>query len=157
MRAQHAIGKTRPSRSWSTGDRNSVISGLKTPFAAEVALAKLKNSFGVEITLETPPACLPLIHPAKELQAQGRPEADRQPRGSGCWRCLLDAKFRPVQARGISSLRTSVFGGSDAERKNFFQLLRACVEAAPGTAACWPGEPTRWSRHEGYCCAGQRL
>ena len=112
--------------------KQQIISGLGTQHL-EVALAKLKNKFGVEITLENPR--VPYRESIrKSCKAPGPPqEADRRPRP-------VRRRLDPVRARrgrGIE-FAENVFGGSVP--KNFFPAVEKGVRQAAehGVLAGYP-------------------
>ncbi|MDD6427090.1 MAG: elongation factor G, partial [Gemmiger formicilis] len=92
--------------------KQQIISGLGTQHL-EVALAKLKNKFGVEITLE-PPRVPYRESIRKSCKAQGRHK--KQTGGHGQFGDVW-IQFEPIEGEGIE-FAENVFGGSVP--KNFF-------------------------------------
>ena len=112
--------------------KQQVISGLGTQHL-EVALAKLKNKFGVEITLETPR--VPYRESIrKSCKAQGRHK--KQTGGHGQFGDVW-IQFEPVQGEAIE-FAENVFGGSVP--KNFFPAVEKGVRQAAehGVLAGYP-------------------
>ena len=112
--------------------KQQIISGLGTQHL-EVALAKLKNKFGVEITLENPR--VPYRESIrKRCKAQGRHK--KQTGGHGQfgdgW-----IQFEPIEGEGIE-FAENVFGGSVP--KNFFPAVEKGVRQAAehGVLAGYP-------------------
>ena len=108
------------------------ISGLGTQHL-EVALAKLKNKFGVEITLENPR--VPYRESIrKSCKAQGRHK--KQTGGHGQFGDVW-IQFEPVEGEGIE-FAENVFGGSVP--KNFFPAVEKGVRQAAehGVLAGYP-------------------
>ena len=112
--------------------KQQIISGLGTQHL-EVALAKLKNKFGVEITLETPR--VPYRESIrKSCKAQGRHK--KQTGGHGQFGDVW-IQFEPVEGEGIE-FAENVFGGSVP--KNFFPAVVKGVRQAAehGVLAGYP-------------------
>ena len=112
--------------------KQQIISGLGTQHL-EVALAKLKNKFGVEITLETPR--VPYRESIrKSCKAQGRHK--KQTGGHGQFGDVW-IQFEPVQGEAIE-FAENVFGGSVP--KNFFPAVEKGVRQAAehGVLAGYP-------------------
>ena len=112
--------------------KQQIISGLGTQHL-EVALAKLKNKFGVEITLEAPR--VPYRESIrKSCKAQGRHK--KQTGGHGQFGDVW-IQFEPVQGEGIE-FAENVFGGSVP--KNFFPAVEKGVRQAAehGVLAGYP-------------------
>ena len=112
--------------------KQQIISGLGTQHL-EVALAKLKNKFGVEITLENPR--VPYRESIrKSCKAQGRHK--KQTGGHGQFGDVW-IQFEPVQGEGIE-FAENVFGGSVP--KNFFPAVEKGVRQAAehGVLAGYP-------------------
>ena len=102
--------------------KQQVIAGLGTQHL-EVAVAKLKNKFGVEITLEAPR--VPYRESIrKSCKAQGRHK--KQTGGHGQFGDVV-IKFEPCEGEGIE-FAESVFGGSVP--KNFFPAVEKGVRLA---------------------------
>ncbi len=101
--------------------KQQIISGLGTQHL-EVALAKLKNKFGVEITLENPR--VPYRESIrKSCKAQGRHK--KQTGGHGQFGDVW-IQFEPIEGEGIE-FAENVFGGSVP--KNFFPAVEHGVLA----------------------------
>ena len=114
--------------------KQQIISGLGTQHL-EVALAKLKNKFGVEITLENPR--VPYRESIrKSCKAQGRHK--KQTGGHGQFGDVW-IQFEPSRARASSLPRTC--SAAACRRTSSRQSRRASVR--PPSTACWP--VTRWS------------
>ena len=112
--------------------KQQVISGLGTQHL-EVAVAKLKNKFGVEITLETPR--VPYRESIrKSCKAQGRHK--KQTGGHGQFGDVW-IQFEPCEGDEIQ-FEEKVFGGSVP--KNFFPAVEKGVRqaAAHGVLAGYP-------------------
>ena len=112
--------------------KQQVIGGLGTQHL-EVALAKLKNKFGVEITLEAPR--VPYRESIrKSCKAQGRHK--KQTGGHGQFGDVW-IQFEPVQGEAIE-FAENVFGGSVP--KNFFPAVEKGVRQAAehGVLAGYP-------------------
>ena len=112
--------------------KQQIISGLGTQHL-EAALAKLKNKFGVEITLEAPR--VPYRESIrKSCKAQGRHK--KQTGGHGQFGDVW-IQFEPVQGEGIE-FAENVFGGSVP--KNFFPAVEKGVRQAAehGVLAGYP-------------------
>ena len=112
--------------------KQQVISGLGTQHL-EVALAKLKNKFGVEITLEAPR--VPYRESIrKSCKAQGRHK--KQTGGHGQFGDVW-IQFEPVEGEEIQ-FEEKVFGGSVP--KNFFPAVEKGVRQAAehGVLAGYP-------------------
>ena len=112
--------------------KQQIISGLGTQHL-EVALAKLKNKFGVEITLETPR--VPYRESIrKSCKAQGRHK--KQTGGHGQFGDVW-IQFEPIEGEGIE-FAENVFGGSVP--KNFFPAVEKGVRQAAehGVLAGYP-------------------
>ena len=112
--------------------KQQIISGLGTQHL-EVALAKLKNKFGVEITLENPR--VPYRESIrKSCKAQGRHK--KQTGGHGQFGDVW-IQFEPVEGEGIE-FAENVFGGSVP--KNFFPAVEKGVRLAAekGVLAGYP-------------------
>ena len=112
--------------------KQQIISGLGTQHL-EVALAKLKNKFGVEITLENPR--VPYRESIrKSCKAQGRHK--KQTGGHGQFGDVW-IQFEPVQGEAIE-FAENVFGGSVP--KNFFPAVEKGVRQAAehGVLAGYP-------------------
>ena len=112
--------------------KQQIISGLGTQHL-EVALAKLKNKFGVEITLETPR--VPYRESIrKSCKAQGRHK--KQTGGHGQFGDVW-IQFEPVEGETIE-FAENVFGGSVP--KNFFPAVEKGVRQAAehGVLAGYP-------------------
>ena len=112
--------------------KQQIISGLGTQHL-EVALAKLKNKFGVEITLENPR--VPYRESIrKSCKAQGRHK--KQTGGHGQFGDVW-IQFEPVEGEGIE-FAENVFGGSVP--KNFFPAVEKGVRQAAehGVLAGYP-------------------
>ena len=102
--------------------KQQIISGLGTQHL-EVAVAKLKNKFGVEIDLETPR--VPYRESIrKSCKAQGRHK--KQTGGHGQFGDVI-IKFEPCQGDDIQ-FEENVFGGSVP--KNFFPAVEKGVRLA---------------------------
>ena len=102
--------------------KQQIISGLGTQHL-EVALAKLKNKFGVEITLENPR--VPYRESIrKSCKAQGRHK--KQTGGHGQFGDVW-IQFEPIEGEGIE-FAENVFGGSVP--KNFFPAVEKGVRQA---------------------------
>ena len=112
--------------------KQQIISGLGTQHL-EVALAKLKNKFGVEITLENPR--VPYRESIrKSCKAQGRHK--KQTGGHGQFGDVW-IQFEPIEGEGIE-FAENVFGGSVP--KNFFPAVEKGVRQAAehGVLASYP-------------------
>ena len=112
--------------------KQQIISGLGTQHL-EVALAKLKNKFGVEITLETPR--VPYRESIrKSCKAQGR--HTKQTGGHGQFGDVW-IQFEPIEGEDIE-FAENVFGGSVP--KNFFPAVEKGVRQAAehGVLAGYP-------------------
>ena len=112
--------------------KQQIISGLGTQHL-EVALAKLKNKFGVELTLENPR--VPYRESIrKSCTAQGRHK--KQPGGHGQFGDVW-IQFEPIEGEG-SEFAENVFGGSVP--KNFFPAVEKGVRQAAehGVLAGYP-------------------
>ena len=112
--------------------KQQIISGLGTQHL-EVALAKLKNKFGVEITLETPR--VPYRESIrKSCKAQGRHK--KQTGGHGQFGDVW-IQFEPIEGETIE-FAENVFGGSVP--KNFFPAVEKGVRQAAehGVLAGYP-------------------
>ena len=112
--------------------KQQVIGGLGTQHL-EVALAKLKNKFGVEITLEAPR--VPYRESIrKSCKAQGRHK--KQTGGHGQFGDVW-IQFEPVPGEGVE-FAENVFGGSVP--KNFFPAVEKGVRQAAehGVLAGYP-------------------
>ena len=112
--------------------KQQVIGGLGTQHL-EVALAKLKNKFGVEITLEAPR--VPYRESIrKSCKAQGRHK--KQTGGHGQFGDVW-IQFEPVSGEGVE-FAENVFGGSVP--KNFFPAVEKGVRQAAehGVLAGYP-------------------
>ena len=112
--------------------KQQIISGLGTQHL-EVAVAKLKNKFGVEITLETPR--VPYRESIrKSCKAQGRHK--KQTGGHGQFGDVW-IQFEPIEGEDIE-FAESVFGGSVP--KNFFPAVEKGVRQAAehGVLAGYP-------------------
>ena len=112
--------------------KQQIISGLGTQHL-EVALAKLKNKFGVEITLENPR--VPYRESIrKSCKAQGRHK--KQTGGHGQFGDVW-IQFEPVEGESIE-FAENVFGGSVP--KNFFPAVEKGVRQAAehGVLAGYP-------------------
>ena len=112
--------------------KQQIISGLGTQHL-EVALAKLKNKFGVEITLENPR--VPYRESIrKSCKAQGRHK--KQTGGHGQFGDVW-IQFEPIEGEGIE-FAENVFGGSVP--KNFFPAVEKGVRQAAehGVLAGYP-------------------
>ena len=112
--------------------KQQIISGLGTQHL-EVALAKLKNKFGVEITLETPR--VPYRESIrKSCKAQGRHK--KQTGGHGQFGDVW-IQFEPIEGEDIE-FAENVFGGSVP--KNFFPAVEKGVRQAAehGVLAGYP-------------------
>ena len=112
--------------------KQQIISGLGTQHL-EVALAKLKNKFGVEITLENPR--VPYRESIrKSCKAQGRHK--KQTGGHGQFGDVW-IQFEPIEGEGIE-FAENVFGGSVP--KNFFPAVEKGVRLAAekGVLAGYP-------------------
>ena len=112
--------------------KQQVIAGLGTPHL-EVAVAKLKNKFGVEITLEVPR--VPYRESIrKACKAQGRHK--KQTGGHGQFGDVW-IQFEPCEGEDIV-FEEKVFGGSVP--KNFFPAVEKGVRqaAAHGVLAGYP-------------------
>ena len=112
--------------------KQQIISGLGTQHL-EVALAKLKNKFGVEITLENPR--VPYRESIrKSCKAQGRHK--KQTGGHGQFGDVW-IEFEPIEGEGIE-FAENVFGGSVP--KNFFPAVEKGVRQAAehGVLAGYP-------------------
>ena len=112
--------------------KQQVISGLGTQHL-EVAVAKLKNKFGVEITLETPR--VPYRESIrKSCKAQGRHK--KQTGGHGQFGDVW-IQFEPIEGEDIE-FAENVFGGSVP--KNFFPAVEKGVRQAAehGVLAGYP-------------------
>ena len=112
--------------------KQQVIGGLGTQHL-EVALAKLKNKFGVEITLEVPR--VPYRESIrKSCKAQGRHK--KQTGGHGQFGDVW-IQFEPVPGEGVE-FAENVFGGSVP--KNFFPAVEKGVRQAAehGVLAGYP-------------------
>ena len=102
--------------------KQQIISGLGTQHL-EVAVAKLKNKFGVEITLEVPR--VPYRESIrKSCKAQGRHK--KQTGGHGQFGDVW-IQFEPVPGEGVE-FAENVFGGSVP--KNFFPAVEKGVRQA---------------------------
>lgn len=112
--------------------KQQIISGLGTQHL-EVALAKLKNKFGVEITLETPRVAY-RESIRKSCKAQGRHK--KQTGGHGQFGDVW-IQFEPVEGETIE-FAENVFGGSVP--KNFFPAVEKGVRQAAehGVLAGYP-------------------
>ena len=112
--------------------KQQIISGLGTPHL-EVALAKLKNKFGVEITLESPRVAY-RESIRKSCKAQGRHK--KQTGGHGQFGDVW-IQFEPCDGDEIV-FEEKVFGGSVP--KNFFPAVEKGVRqaAARGVLAGYP-------------------
>ena len=112
--------------------KQQIISGLGTQHL-EVALAKLKNKFGVEITLENPR--VPYRESIrKSCKAQGRHK--KQTGGHGQFGDVW-IQFEPIEGESIE-FAENVFGGSVP--KNFFPAVEKGVRQAAehGVLAGYP-------------------
>ncbi|WP_295342531.1 elongation factor G [uncultured Subdoligranulum sp.] len=112
--------------------KQQIISGLGTQHL-EVAVAKLKNKFGVEITLETPR--VPYRESIrKSCKAQGRHK--KQTGGHGQFGDVW-IQFEPIEGESIE-FAENVFGGSVP--KNFFPAVEKGVRQAAehGVLAGYP-------------------
>ena len=112
--------------------KQQIISGLGTQHL-EVAVAKLKNKFGVEITLETPR--VPYRESIrKSCKAQGRHK--KQTGGHGQFGDVW-IQFEPIEGEGVE-FAENVFGGSVP--KNFFPAVEKGVRQAAehGVLAGYP-------------------
>ena len=112
--------------------KQQIISGLGTQHL-EVAVAKLKNKFGVEITLEAPR--VPYRESIrKSCKAQGRHK--KQTGGHGQFGDVW-IQFEPIEGEGIE-FAENVFGGSVP--KNFFPAVEKGVRQAAehGVLAGYP-------------------
>lgn len=112
--------------------KQQIISGLGTQHL-EVAVAKLKNKFGVEITLENPR--VPYRESIrKSCKAQGRHK--KQTGGHGQFGDVW-IQFEPIEGEGVE-FAENVFGGSVP--KNFFPAVEKGVRQAAehGVLACYP-------------------
>ena len=112
--------------------KQQIISGLGTQHL-EVAIAKLKNKFGVEITLETPR--VPYRESIrKSCKAQGRHK--KQTGGHGQFGDVW-IQFEPIEGETIE-FAENVFGGSVP--KNFFPAVEKGVRQAAehGVLAGYP-------------------
>ena len=112
--------------------KQQVISGLGTQHL-EVAVAKLKNKFGVEITLETPR--VPYRESIrKSCKAQGRHK--KQTGGHGQFGDVW-IQFEPIEGEDIE-FAENVFGGSVP--KNYFPAVEKGVRQAAehGVMAGYP-------------------
>ena len=102
--------------------KQQIISGLGTQHL-EVALAKLKNKFGVEITLENPR--VPYRESIrKSCKAQGRHK--KQTGGHGQFGDVW-IQFEPIEGEGIE-FAENVFGGSVP--KNYFPAVEKGLQEA---------------------------
>ncbi len=112
--------------------KQQIISGLGTQHL-EVALAKLKNKFGVEITLETPRVAY-RESIRKSCKAQGRHK--KQTGGHGQFGDVW-IQFEPTEGETIE-FAENVFGGSVP--KNFFPAVEKGVRQAAehGVLAGYP-------------------
>ena len=112
--------------------KQQIISGLGTQHL-EVALAKLKNKFGVEITLETPRVAY-RESIRKSCKAQGRHK--KQTGGHGQFGDVW-IQFEPIEGEGVE-FAENVFGGSVP--KNFFPAVEKGVRQAAehGVLAGYP-------------------
>lgn len=112
--------------------KQQIISGLGTQHL-EVALAKLKNKFGVEITLETPRVAY-RESIRKSCKAQGRHK--KQTGGHGQFGDVW-IQFEPIEGETIE-FAENVFGGSVP--KNFFPAVEKGVRQAAehGVLAGYP-------------------
>ena len=112
--------------------KQQIISGLGTQHL-EVALAKLKNKFGVEITLETPRVAY-RESIRKSYKAQGRHK--KQTGGHGQFGDVW-IQFEPIEGETIE-FAENVFGGSVP--KNFFPAVEKGVRQAAehGVLAGYP-------------------
>ena len=113
-------------------NKQQVISGLGTQHL-EVAVAKLKNKFGVEITLETPR--VPYRESIrKSCKAQGRHK--KQTGGHGQFGDVW-IQFEPIEGEDIE-FAENVFGGSVP--KNYFPAVEKGVRQAAehGVLAGYP-------------------
>ena len=112
--------------------KQQIISGLGTQHL-EVAVAKLKNKFGVEITLEAPR--VPYRESIrKSCKAQGRHK--KQTGGHGQFGDVW-IQFEPIEGEGVE-FAENVFGGSVP--KNFFPAVEKGVRQAAehGVLAGYP-------------------
>ena len=112
--------------------KQQIISGLGTQHL-EVAVAKLKNKFGVEITLENPR--VPYRESIrKSCKAQGRHK--KQTGGHGQFGDVW-IQFEPIEGEGVE-FAENVFGGSVP--KNFFPAVEKGVRQAAehGVLAGYP-------------------
>lgn len=112
--------------------KQQIISGLGTQHL-EVAVAKLKNKFGVEITLENPR--VPYRESIrKSCKAQGRHK--KQTGGHGQFGDVW-IQFEPIEGEGVE-FTENVFGGSVP--KNFFPAVEKGVRQAAehGVLAGYP-------------------
>lgn len=112
--------------------KQQIISGLGTQHL-EVALAKLKNKFGVEITLEVPRVAY-RESIRKSCKAQGRHK--KQTGGHGQFGDVW-IQFEPCEGEGVQ-FEEKVFGGSVP--KNFFPAVEKGVRLAAerGVLAGYP-------------------
>ena len=112
--------------------KQQIISGLGSQHL-EVALAKLKNKFGVEITLETPRVAY-RESIRKSCKAQGRHK--KQTGGHGQFGDVW-IQFEPIEGETIE-FAENVFGGSVP--KNFFPAVEKGVRQAAehGVLAGYP-------------------
>ena len=112
--------------------KQQIIGGLGTQHL-EVAVAKLKNKFGVEITLETPR--VPYRESIrKSCKAQGRHK--KQTGGHGQFGDVW-IQFEPIEGEDIE-FAENVFGGSVP--KNYFPAVER-VSVRPPSTACWRDIP----------------
>ena len=112
--------------------KQQIISGLGTQHL-EVALAKLKNKFGVEITLENPRVPYrESIRKSCKAQAATKKQTGGHGQFGDVW-----IQFEPIEGEGIE-FAENVFGGSVP--KNFFPAVEKGVRQAAehGVLAGYP-------------------